>query len=110
MRQFVCLFDVQTDRTIRNEYVPKNKTFKMTKVPEGHYKIRVLYGNDWNPTLSNNCGTKGNFESNKSFSEFDKTHFFEDSYNGYTIASITLYTVSNGNATTSSIRESDFFN
>jgi hypothetical protein len=82
----------------------------MDNIAQGHYKIRVFYGNDWNPNLENSCGTKGNFESDVSFSEFDGTEYFEDSYDGYTIATVTLYTVSGGNASTSRISQSDFFN
>jgi hypothetical protein len=81
----------------------------MDKIAQGYYKIRVFYGNDWNPTLSNSCGTKGNFESNVSFSEFDGQQYFEDSYDGYTMATVTLYAVANGNASTSRINQSDFF-
>lgn len=105
----VCLYDVSQHQTIQNCYVQKNTSYTMGGIAQGYYKIRVLYGNDWNPTLTNSCGTTGNFESDVSFSEFDKQHFFEDGYNGYTVATITLYTVSNGNASTSRITQSDFF-
>jgi len=81
----------------------------MDNIAQGYYKIRVFYGNDWNPTLENSCGTKGNFETDVSFSEFDGTEYFEDSYDGYTVATVTLYTVAGGNASTSRISQSDFF-
>ncbi len=106
----VCLYSTSKDRTIRNEYVQKNSSFKMSNIPQGYYKIRVFYGNDWNPGLENNCGTKGNFESDVNFSEFDGTEYFEDSSRGYTNATVTLYTVANGNASSSSIDQSSFFN
>jgi hypothetical protein len=106
----VCLYSVDYNKTIRNEYVKINTDFTMTNIPQGYYKIRVLYGNDWNPELVNNCGTKGNFERDIYFSEFDRTEYFEDSSQGYTIATITLYTVSGGNTTSSSINQSTFFN
>jgi hypothetical protein len=106
----VCLYSVSRGRTIRNEYVRKNTNFTMDNIAQGYYKIRVFYGNDWNPTLENSCGTKGNFESDVSFSEFDGRQYFEDSDDGYTIATITLYTVAGGNASTSRISQSDFFN
>ena len=82
----------------------------MSNITQGTYKIRVFYGNDWNPTLTNSCGTKGNFESDVHFSEFDGTEYFEDSERGYTTATITLYTVAGGNASSSSIDQSTFFN
>lgn len=106
----VCLYSFDKGRTIRNEYVRKNSSFTMSNISQGTYKIRVFYGNDWNPTLTNSCGTKGNFESDVHFSEFDGTEYFEDSDRGYTMATITLYTVAGGNASSSSIDQSTFFN
>ncbi|WP_276980258.1 hypothetical protein, partial [Flavobacterium filum] len=106
----VCLYSVDEGRTIRNEYIRKNSSFTMSNIAQGIYKIRVFYGNDWNPTLTNSCGTKGNFESDVHFSEFDGTEYFEDSERGYTTATITLYTVAGGNASSSSIDQSKFFN
>jgi hypothetical protein len=106
----VCLYSISRARTIRNEYVRKNSNFKMDNIAQGYYKIRVFYGNDWNPTLENSCGTKGNFESNISFSEFDGKQYFKDNNDSYTVATITLYTVEDGNVSTSKISQSDFFN
>lgn len=105
----VCLYNTKSKRTIRNEYIRKKSNFKMTNISQGHYKIRVLYGNDWNPTLENLCNTKGNFESNVHFSEFDGTDYFEDNETGYTVRTVTLNSVIGGNATTSSIDKSTFF-
>lgn len=105
----ICLYSIDNDRTIRNEYVQKNSSFTMSNIAQGEYKIRVFYGNDWNPELENSCGTKGNFESDINFSEFDGTEYFEDSDRGYTNATITLYTVAGGNASSSSIDQSKFF-
>lgn len=106
----ICLYSIVDDRTIRNEYVQKNSSFTMSNISQGEYKIRVFYGNDWNPELENSCDTKGNFESDVNFSEFDGTEYFEDSERGYTIATITLYTVEGGNASSSAIDQSQFFN
>lgn len=105
----VCLYNISVYRTIRNEYVRKNTTHTMYNIEQGVYKIRVFYGNDWNPELENPCGNDGYFESDVSFSEFDRNEYFEDSYSGYTIATVTLYTVTGGNASTSRINKSDFF-
>jgi hypothetical protein len=82
----------------------------MDNIKQGYYKIRVFYGNDWNPTRDNPCGTKGNFESDTSFSEFDGQQYFEDNSKHYTVAAITLHTVEGGNAPTSKIKQEDFFN
>jgi hypothetical protein len=54
----ICLYSISDDRTIRNEYVQKNSSFTMSNIAQGEYKIRVFYGNDWNPELENSCGTK----------------------------------------------------
>jgi hypothetical protein len=105
----VCLYSISDDRTIRNEYVRKNSKFTMSNIAQGYYKIRIFYGNDWNPVLVNSCGTKGNFESDLNFSEFDGTKYFEDSESGYTNATITLYTVVGGNASSTSIDKAKFF-
>ncbi len=105
----VCLYSISMNKTIRNEYVCKNSSFRMDKIPQGTYKIRVFYGNDWNPELENPCGVKGYFDSDVHFSEFDRTEYFENGYNGYTVATVTLYTVARGNVSTSRINQSDFF-
>jgi hypothetical protein len=105
----VCLYSISLDRTIRNEYVQKNSNFTMDNIAQGSYKIRVFFGNDWNPTCENACGTKGDFDSDVDFSEFDQKQFFEDNEDGYTVATITLYAVRNGNASTSRINRTDFF-
>ncbi|MDA6069205.1 hypothetical protein NJT12_06195 [Flavobacterium sp. AC] len=106
----VCLYSTSKGRTIRNEYVQKNSNFKMSNIPQDYYKIRVFYGNDWNPNLENSCGTNGNFESDVNFSEFDGEEYFEDSSRGHTNATVTLYSVANGNASSSPINQSSFFN
>jgi hypothetical protein len=105
----ICLYSVSDDRTIRNEYVRRSSNYTISNIPQGEYRIRVFYGNDWNPTLENSCGKKGNFESDISFSEFDGTKYFEDSDRGFTTATITLYSVVGGNASSSSIDQSQFF-
>lgn len=106
----VCLYSINSKRTIRNAYVQKNTSYTITNIAEDSYKIRVLYGNDWDPELENPYGKNGFFKTDIYFSEFDGTQEFEDGYYGYTVATITLYTVSNGNASTSKISQSEFFN
>ncbi len=105
----ICLYSLDLGRTIRNHYVQKSSSFTIKQIAQGSYRIKVFYGNDWNPTINNPCGGTGYFDSDVSFSEFDGSQFFEDSDDGYTVASVTLYTVAGGNASTSSISSSDFF-
>ena len=105
----VCLYSISNDQTVRNEYVQKNSSFTISNIEQGDYKIKVFYGNDWNPELENSCGTKGYFESDVNFSEFDGTEYFTDNESGYTNATITLYTVQGGNASSTDIDQSQFF-
>jgi hypothetical protein len=99
----VCLYCIEKESTIRNAYIRMNSSFTILNIPEGNYKIRVLYGNDWNPEHSNSYGIKGNFETDVSFSEFGGTTYFENSRTRYTIATITLYTVLGGNTASAPI-------
>lgn len=108
----ICLVKVNDKKTIRNEYIRAGATFEMSKIPSGTYFIKVYYGNDWNPYKENFCGINGAFERNVSFSKSDKIgdHIIikNTSYN-YTTGTITLYEVENGNMSTESIDEQDFF-
>lgn len=105
----VCLYSTSLDRTIRNEYVQKNSFFTMFNIAEGYYKIRVFYGNDWNPNLQNYCGSRGNFESDIKFTEFKAKNYLGESTNGYTHTTITLYSDANHRKLTSTIDSAKFF-
>jgi len=109
----VCLVNVNSGKTIRNEYIRAGSHFKMKSIPSGTYYLKVFYGNDWNPTLQNVCGTKGSFESDAHFSKSDDSSDWievENSDYSYTTGEITLYTVANGNMSQSPINEQSFFN
>jgi len=105
----VNLFNLSINHTVRNVYVRKNENYTIYNISEGYYRIKVLFGNDWNPETLSPCGIKGYFDSNVYFVEFDRTEYFEDSLEGYTVATITLYTVSHGNASTSRINQTNYF-
>lgn len=109
----VCLVRSYDQKTIRNEYIRAGAIFEMSKIPSGTYYIKVYYGNDWNPNKKNFCGINGAFERNVSFSKSDKIGDqikIENTSRSYTTGTITLYAVENGNMTTESIDEEDFFN
>lgn len=109
----VCLVRAYDNKTIRNEYIRAGANFEMSKIPSGTYYIKVYYGNDWNPNKKNFCGINGAFERNVSFSKSDKIGDqikIENTSRSYTTGTITLYAVENGNMTTESIDEEDFFN
>ena len=108
----VCLVNVSSQKTIRNEYIKARTNFKMTQIPSGTYYLKVYYGNDWNPTKTNFCGTSGAFDSNEHFSKSDNYSDYlriENSEYSYTTGEITLYTVANGNMTSERMSASEFF-
>lgn len=109
----VCLIDVTTNRTIRNEYASAGRNFKMTRIPVGSYYLKAVYGRDWNPNMSSPCGSNGFFETVTGYTVSDSADSIititsnELSYSTYTI---TLYPVSNGNMGQRDIDASQFFN
>ena len=114
----VCLENVSSGRTIRNEYIQKGNSFKMTKVPNGTYMVKVFYGNDWDPHKNILGGRiKGSFTKDENFTKSDKADDFllmnqENTRDGvtYSVWSVTLYSVVNGNMDQRPINASSFFN
>lgn len=113
----VVLLEKKNGTVIRNVYISNNSQYCLTNIPEGYYKIKVMYGNSWNSEKNNGTNLpKGGFMKNVSFTKsknndlFDYT--FENSYDGisYPTYSITLHKVRNGNMETVSIDKEDFFN
>jgi len=109
----VCLVNYYSGKVIRNEYIRKDTNFKMTNIPNGTYYLKVFSGNDWNPDKTMAKGRLiGGFESSISFSVSDNYEDLlkvEDDGYKYTIGSITLYTVEDGNMESESISENEFF-
>jgi len=108
----VNLVNVYSEKVIRNEYIKAGSTYKMSNVPSGTYYLKVYYGNDWNPTKTNFCGTLGAFDSEVHFSKSDNPKDYIEIVNGssgYSTWTITLYSVLNGNMATEPTNESDFF-
>lgn len=109
----VCLVNVSSGKTVRNEYIRAGSHYKMESIPSGTYYLKVFYGNDWNPTLQNVCGTKGSFETDVHFSKSESRSDWievQNNYDSYSTGEITLYTVANGNMSQSPISEESFFN
>jgi hypothetical protein len=109
----VCLENVNNGSIIRNSYIQAGTNYKMKKLPVGSYKIKVFYGNDWNPEkMINNGVIKGGFENNIHFSiserESDWLKVFYDSKT-YSYGEITLYTVNDGNMQQRGIDSDEFF-
>jgi hypothetical protein len=108
----VCLVRVSSGKTIRNEYIRAGTNFTMNQIPSGTYYLKVYYGNDWNPTKENFCGTTGAFDSDEHFSKSDNYSDYievENSEYSYTTGEITLYTVANGNMSSERMSASEFF-
>jgi hypothetical protein len=108
----VCLVSISTGKTIRNEYIKAGTDFKMTRIPSGTYYLKVYYGNDWNPTKTNFCGTDGAFDSDEHFSKSENESdliVVKNTSESYTTGRITLYNVPNGNMSTESMSASEFF-
>lgn len=108
----VSLVNVYSEKVIRNEYIKAGSTYKMSNVPTGTYYLKVYYGNDWNPTKTNFCGTLGAFDSDAHYSKSDNPKDYIEIVNGssgYSTWTITLYSVLNGNMSTEPTNESDFF-
>jgi len=114
----VCLVNYYSGKTIRNEYIQKGNTFKMTKIPNGTYMVKVFYGNDWNPYKElANGKIIGGFNYDESFSISDdrsdllKLNQYETSTEiNYSTYEVTLYAVYNGNMEQREISEQVFFN
>jgi len=103
--------------TIRNVYISNGSQYTLDKIPEGHYRIKVMYGNSWYSEKDNGVNfPKGGFMKNVSYSKSKDNdlfnYIFEESYDGisYPTYSITLHKVRNGNMQTQSITKDDFFN
>ena len=106
----ICLYNTQTGVTIRNNYVSAGSTIYLTDIPQGWYKIRVLFGNDWCNDVESPCGSKGYFTKNIGTYEKDGSEFFKDDGNQYSNFSYTLYQTPTGNSSKSPISSSKFFN
>ncbi|MDG2332143.1 MAG: DnaJ domain-containing protein [Flavobacteriales bacterium] len=114
----VCLVDVQTNKTIRNEFISAQNNFEMNKVPNGTFYLKVFFGNEWNPFLIiENTEIQGCFEKDLDLSVYNaKEDWFimtqTESSKGinYSTYEVTLYPVSNGNMKGKTIGVKEFFN
>ena len=106
------LKDINTNRTIRNEYIISGSTFSLTGIPYGTYIFTYFSGKNWsNDVLLKNGQIKGGFTKSISFSKSEKIKdrmTFEEGYYGtYTIK---LTQEVNGNLETQGSNENEFFN
>lgn len=106
------LINSDTNRRIRNEFIRKGETFKMTKIPYGKYDYMYFTGRNWSNNLTiNNGKVKGAFKDYPSFNrnkyQTDQIKFERGYYGGYEIK---LVQSVGGNLETQSISENNFFN
>lgn len=108
----VCLVELSSGKTIRNEYIRKGTNYKMKSIPTGTYYLKYVSGNDWNPLIENICGSKGNFQSNVNYTKSDNLSDYikiTNSRGSYSYYNITLYTVAYGNMSQEAMSETNFF-
>ena len=113
----VCLENIYSGATIRNEYIRKGSSYTMTQVPNGTYVVKVFYGNNWNPNkLLAGGKIKGGFEEDVSFAISDdpSDYLRMDQYKTsegtrYSIWTVKLYAVLNGNMDQRPINADTFF-
>jgi len=100
-----------------NKYIRAGETFTMTNIPNGTYFIKTFSDNDWNPDKEILGGKiKGFFNWKTGFSKSDRpedllvmkqTEVADEIK--YSIHTITLYKVRNGNMESEAITADDFF-
>jgi len=106
------LINSKTKRRIRNEFIRKGETFKMTKIPYGTYDYMYFTGRNRSNDLTINDGkVKGAFKDYPSFNrnkyQTDQMEFERGYYGGYEIK---LVQSVGGNLETQSTSENNFFN
>ena len=101
---------------IRNAYVKAGSKFKMTKIPECVFIIKVMQGLSWNADKDNGEGNpRGGFMKNVAYSQsswdesFDYSFTRTSKYISYPSAGVTLEST-DGNMEKEDITSNDFFN
>ena len=105
----VLLVNAYSGRKIRNEFVRKGTTFKMTGVPNGTYYLEWFSGTDWWDDLKVGSKFKGGFQTKASFTKTkDRSDWM--SVDGYRQWTVTLYSVAGGDVESEKINADEFFN
>jgi hypothetical protein len=94
----------EKEQLVRNFYIPQGKQFTAEKIPPGRYVLRVAFGTDWDAKARR-------FTAARSFSETEEFRVTEEETNGgvrYSVLTMTLHKVLNGNFKTDPIDEDDF--
>lgn len=115
--QVVFLVDLNNNKIVRHNYIQASDTFKMNRIPDGTYYIKVFFGRDWDVTNTMANGKlKGGFNIYRKFITFtdaDQILRMDRSAKNDSLAfdayRITLYKVKGGDAPASSLEEKTFF-
>ena len=59
----VLLYNILSNTCARNTYIQAGVNFKIRNIPQGIYKMKCFYGNDWNPNLTMPNDIIGGFET-----------------------------------------------
>jgi len=107
------LYYVTGRKVMRNIYIRTGESITVRGIPEGLYRIKCLFGNEWNPNLNNGAGNPvGGFISNVSFLDMDNNEKFgmheDTSYEGSTSYS-TFNVKLGGDILTNPITSEEFF-
>jgi curved DNA-binding protein CbpA len=113
----VIFINIYTDKCMRNIYIGAHNAYTILQVPEGTYKMKCYYGNEWDSGLNNGVGfPTGGFKRNASFTTPSSSKdYFEmqkkETHEGYNYSTytVTLHKVVNGNMHTKDISKNDFF-
>jgi curved DNA-binding protein CbpA len=113
----VIFINIYTDKCMRNIYIGAHNAYTITQIPEGTYKMKCYYGNEWDSGLNSGVGFPiGGFKRNASFEmpSSSKDYFEmqkEETHEGYNYSTytVTLHKVVNGNMHTKDISKNDFF-
>lgn len=100
---------------IRNAFVSAGSTYKMKRIPEGKYIIKVMQGHSWNADKDNGYGNpQGGFMQDVAYYQsswddpFNFTYEFTKKYISYPTGGVTLEST-NGNLEKEDISSHDFF-
>lgn len=105
----IKVVDEDARRTIVGLYVCAGQTASFAYIPDGNFRIIFASGTDWD-------GVVGNFTRDKSFAKFDEDLDFvttrrtqgDSVYRQYSVFTLTLHRVVNGNAKTTNVGEDEF--
>jgi hypothetical protein len=114
----VFLIEKKNNTVARNHYIKAGEQYEIKFIPDGEYYVKVMLGNDWNEDKISapNNRLRGGFEQPYSFEVFDHPNqllemkqYDVDSTVKHSVYEISLTPIADGNAKSSVVNESAFF-